>query len=83
MDLRYEKLAKVLTGFSTRLKKGDRVLIDAFDIPDLMVVVLIRAARTFGAVLRGNMCRPCRRCRRLDRIRRWFWSKAEPRLRFI
>jgi len=49
MDDRYQKLAKVLTGFSTNLKKGDKVLIDAFDIPDLMVVALIRATRERGA----------------------------------
>ena len=50
MDSRYEKLAKVLTGFSTRLKKGDKVLIDTFDVPELMVVALIRAARECGAM---------------------------------
>jgi len=50
MDSRYEKLAEALTGFSTRLKKGDKVMIDAFDIPDLMVVALVRAARRRGAL---------------------------------
>ena len=50
MDERYTKLADVLTGFSTRLSKGDKVLIDAFDIPDLMVVALIRAVRALGAI---------------------------------
>lgn len=45
MDTRYEQLAGVLTGFSTRLEKGDHVLIEAFDAPDDMVVALIRAAR--------------------------------------
>jgi aminopeptidase len=49
MDSRYEKLAEALTGFSTRLKKGDKVMIDAFDIPDLMVIALVRAARECGA----------------------------------
>ena len=49
-DPRLEKLAEVLTGFSTRLKKGERVLIEAFDAPDAMVVALIRAARRRGAV---------------------------------
>jgi aminopeptidase len=50
MDSRYEKLAEALTGFSTRLKKGDKVMIDAFDIPDLMVIALVRAARRHGAL---------------------------------
>lgn len=50
MDPRYEDLAKVLTGFSCSLKKGEHVLIDAFDIPDEMVVALIRAVRKRKAV---------------------------------
>jgi len=50
MDLNYTKLAAVLTGHSTKLQKGERVLIDAFDIPDAMVVALIRAVRERGAV---------------------------------
>jgi aminopeptidase len=50
MDSRYEELASVLTGFSCALKKGEHVLIDAFDIPAEMVVALIRAARKRGAV---------------------------------
>ena len=44
-DPRYEKLATLLTSYSTQLKKGDRVLIDAFDIPPEMTVALVRAAR--------------------------------------
>lgn len=49
IDTRYSELAKGLCGFSTSLKKGERILIDAFDIPDAMVVALIRAARERGA----------------------------------
>ena len=48
-DPRYSKLANVLIGYSTRLRKGDRVLIDAVDIPDEMTVELVRAARRAGA----------------------------------
>jgi len=48
-DPRLDQLAAVLTGFSTRLKRGERVLIDAFDVPDAMVIALIRAARRRGA----------------------------------
>lgn len=48
-DPRYPKLANVLIGYSTRLRKGDRVLIDAIDIPDEMTVELVRAARRAGA----------------------------------
>ena len=50
IDNRYTQLAEGLTGFSTALKKGERVLIDAFDVPDAMVIALIRAARARGAL---------------------------------
>lgn len=49
-DPRFDKLAHGLVNFSTKLGKGDRVLIDAFDIPPEMTVALIRAARAVGAV---------------------------------
>ncbi len=49
-DPRYAKLATLLTSFSTKLVDGDKVLIDAFDIPAEMVVELVRAARHLGAV---------------------------------
>jgi aminopeptidase len=49
IDPRFEKLAAGLTGFSTALARGERVLIDAFDIPDAMVVALVRAIRARGA----------------------------------
>ncbi len=50
IDSRLTQLAEGLTGFSTRLKKGERVLIDAFDVPDAMVIALVRAARARGAL---------------------------------
>ena len=49
LDPRFRQLAAGLIGFSTALKKGERVLIDAFDVPAAMVIALIRAARTRGA----------------------------------
>jgi hypothetical protein len=49
IDSRYHELAKGLTGFSCELKKGERVLIDAFDVPEAMVIALIRATRALGA----------------------------------
>ena len=48
-DPRFDALAEVLTGFSTRLQKGEKVLIDLFDIPPEMVVSLIRKVREKGA----------------------------------
>ncbi|MBI5386495.1 MAG: aminopeptidase [Verrucomicrobia bacterium] len=48
-DPRYTKLAHLLVAYSTKLKKGDTVLIDAIDIPDEFTVELMRAARQAGA----------------------------------
>ena len=48
-DPRYLKLAKLLVEYSTQLKKGDRVFIDAIDIPDDFTIELMRAARRAGA----------------------------------
>jgi len=50
IDPRFEQLAEGLVGFSTELKKGERVLIDAFDVPDAIVIALIRAARRRGGL---------------------------------
>lgn len=50
IDPRLDRLAEGLTGFSTSLARGERVLIDAFDVPDAMVIALIRAARARGAL---------------------------------
>ena len=49
IDPRFTELAAGLTSFSTALKQDERVLIDAFDVPDAMVIALIRAARARGA----------------------------------
>lgn len=46
----YNALAKVLTEHSTRLKKGEHVLIEAHDIPEAFVLCLIRAVRATGAI---------------------------------
>ena len=59
MQPNYLKLAKVLTGFSTNLQKGERVLIDAFDIPQAMVIALVRAARDLGAIPYVNIQNAC------------------------
>ena len=48
-DPRYTKLASLLVNYSTKLKKGETVLIDAIDIPDEFTVELMRAARRAGA----------------------------------
>ena len=43
-DPRFHQLAKTLVHFSTALKKGDRVLIEATNIPDGMIGALLDAA---------------------------------------
>ena len=48
MDPRYSKLASVLTQHSIDLKKGERVLIDVYDIPETMVIALIRFCEVSG-----------------------------------
>ena len=47
-DPRMETLAKNLINYSCRLKKGETILIETYDIPHQMVVQLIRAARKAG-----------------------------------
>ncbi|MCX6968650.1 MAG: aminopeptidase [Verrucomicrobia bacterium] len=49
-DPRCDKLADVLTRHSTKLEKGENVLIEIFDAPDEIAVSLIRAVRAAGAV---------------------------------
>src|SRR5215813_8989570 len=49
-DERFDRLAKLLVEYSIRLKPSERVLIEAFDIPDEMTVALVRAARNAGGI---------------------------------
>lgn len=49
-DPRLARLAEVLTSHSTRLQKGERVLIEAFDVPEALTNALITAAIDCGAI---------------------------------
>jgi aminopeptidase len=49
-DIRFGKLAKLLVEYSVRLRRGETVLIEAFDTPDEMTIALIRAVRRAGGV---------------------------------
>src|SRR3954453_18514868 len=49
-DPRFDKLAQLLVGYSTRLQRNETVLIESFDIPDKMTIALVRAARKAGAI---------------------------------
>jgi aminopeptidase len=48
-DPRFDSLARVLTAHSTKLKAGERVMIDVADTPEEFVIALIRAARAAKA----------------------------------
>ncbi|MHC4415836.1 MAG: aminopeptidase [Planctomycetota bacterium] len=57
-DPRMTKLADLLIDHSVKLKRGDHLLIEAFDVPEQMVVAAVRAARRAGGhphvALRSN-----------------------------
>ena len=55
LDPRLSQLARNLTSYSTRLDPGEKVLIDAFDVPDEMIVELLRATRACGAIPYVNL----------------------------
>ena len=58
LDPRLTKLADLLINYSTRIQPGEHLLIEAFDLPEEMVVALIRACREAGghahAIVRNN-----------------------------
>jgi aminopeptidase len=49
-DPRYTKLADLLVKYSTKLKKGERILLDMIDVPDEFTVELMRSVRRAGAI---------------------------------
>ncbi len=49
LDPRITTLANGLVTHSTKLQAGEHVLIEAFDVPEAMVIALVRAARDVGA----------------------------------
>ncbi len=82
-DPRYTRLARLLVHYSTRVKKGDRVLLDAIDVPDEFTIELMRAVRAAGGdpfveirhtrvnreILRGTNTRHATLVRNLDLAR--------------
>ena len=48
-DPRIDQLATQLVRYSTSVKRGDNVLIDAYDIPEAVPIAVIRAIRKVGA----------------------------------
>lgn len=49
-DPRYRKLADLLVTYSTKVRRGDHVLLDLIEVPDEFGVELIRAVRAAGGV---------------------------------
>ena len=49
-DPRYDELSKVIVNHSTKIQPGEFVLIEATDIPQEMVIALIRAVRKAGGI---------------------------------
>jgi aminopeptidase len=49
-DPRIDALARQLVNYSTALKKGEKVLLDLYDVPESIGLALIRAARAKGAL---------------------------------
>ncbi len=49
-DPRLAKLAKVIVEHSTELKSGEKILIEAIDVPPEMVVELVRQVRAVGGL---------------------------------
>src|SRR6266498_3958310 len=82
-DPRYTKLARLLVNYSTKVKKGDRVLLDMIDVPDEFTVELMRAVRVAGGtplvevrhtrvtreILRGTNAKHASRVRDLELAR--------------
>jgi aminopeptidase len=54
-DPRYEKLANVLVGHSTKLQSGENILIEAFDVPPEMTVALLREVENAGGRAMVNL----------------------------
>ena len=48
-DPRIDQLATQLVSYSTSVQTGDKVLIDAFDVPEAVPIALVRAVRAAGA----------------------------------
>ncbi len=48
IDPRMTQLADVLINYSTALRKGEKILIEAIDVPDQMTCELVRVARQAG-----------------------------------
>src|SRR5207253_5961637 len=75
-DPRFDRLAEILAGYSTELKRNEKVLIEAFDAPDEMTIALVRAVRKRGAI-------PFVQLQRARVSRELALDASEPQLRLL
>src|SRR6476660_3734343 len=75
-DPRFDRLAEILAGYSTELKRNEKVLIEAFDAPDEMTIALVRAVRKRGAI-------PFVQLQRARVSRELALEASEPQLRLL
>src|SRR6267143_2154716 len=75
-DDRFDKLADILTSYSTQLKRNEKVLIETFDAPDEMTIALVRAVRKRGAL-------PFVQLQRARVSRELALDASEPQLRLL
>lgn len=54
-DPRIDQLASQLVNYSTAIQSGDKVLIDAFDVPEAVPIALVRAVRAAGGTAFVNL----------------------------
>lgn len=76
IDPRMSKLARLLVEYSTELKPGEKVLIEAIDVPDEMTCEMINVARRAGAL-------PFVTLKRNQVLRGLLLNADEPQIRLI
>ena len=81
-DSRYETLAKVIVEHSCKVEENEKVLVEAFDIPDEFTVTLIRAIADRGGVplcvtKHNRVLRELYRNASVEQMR--FWGEIERR----
>jgi len=75
-DPRINKLAKMLVNYSTRLKEGEKVLIETFDIPPQLTLEIINEASTVGAMAFVS-------CKDNEVLRTLYSNATEEQMKFI
>src|SRR5687767_5401124 len=79
-DPRYQKLADIITSHSCTVEKGEKVLIEAFDIPPEFTALLIKTIADAGGLplcdtRQNRVLRELYRCATEEQMR--FWGDIE------